>query len=234
MELLEKTETKMVFKTKTNTTLANAIRRSVSSIKTLAIDEVDIYKNDSALYDETIAHRLGLVPLENQKLKEGQVLELKLKIKGKDSSTEVLAGEMGDLVIYPKMLIALLEKDQKLEIVARATQGIGRTHAKYLPGLLYYKILSEIKISKEGEKHSELAELYPKTFEFKDKLTVKNSWIDDLDQEDFKEFEGITITPTDELVIAIETWKQMSSEEIFKEAIKALTKNLDELSKAVK
>ncbi len=225
---------KLVFKTEMNVTLANAIRRSVGEIQTLAIDEVDIYKNDSALYDEIIAHRLGLVPLKNQKMKEGQALELKISVKGDKEGDNVLSSEMGGLVVYDSIPITYLKEGQELELVARAKAGIGKTHAKHLPGLVYYKILNNIKISKEGEKQSELAEIYPRTFEFDGKLKVKNGWEDDLDQSDMKDFEGITITPTDEIVMIIETWKQMSCKDIFVESIKSLDKQLNELSKQIK
>ena len=40
--------------------LANAIRRSITEIPVLAIDEVEIYKNDSALYDEMLGLRLAV------------------------------------------------------------------------------------------------------------------------------------------------------------------------------
>lgn len=225
---------KLVFKTKMDLTLANALRRSVAEIPTIAISEVDVYKNDSALYDEVVAHRLGLIPLKNQKMKEGEAVELKIKAKGSDKGEEVLSEELGDLVVYKDIPVTYLEKGQELEVVARATVGYGKDHAKHIPGLVYYKILNEIKVSKDGEKQSELAEIYPKTFSFDGKLKVKNGWADDLDQEDMKDFPGITITPTDEVVMIIETWNQMSCKDIVLDSIKALDKNLNELSKSIK
>jgi DNA-directed RNA polymerase subunit D len=67
MEKIQKSKDKIIFKTDMNIPLANAIRRSANEIPILAINEVDIYKNDSVLYDEFLAHRIGLIPLKNQK-----------------------------------------------------------------------------------------------------------------------------------------------------------------------
>ena len=46
-------------------TIVNTYRRFIIEIPSLAIDTVEFSKNDSALYDEIIAHRLGLVPLRS-------------------------------------------------------------------------------------------------------------------------------------------------------------------------
>ena len=43
---------------------ANALRRSMQSeVMSFAIEDVRIYDNTSALFDEMLAHRLGLIPL---------------------------------------------------------------------------------------------------------------------------------------------------------------------------
>ena len=60
MEIVQQSADKLILKLTIPESLANAIRRSVSEIPVLAIDEVEIFKNDSALYDEFLAHRLGL------------------------------------------------------------------------------------------------------------------------------------------------------------------------------
>ncbi len=232
MELINKTEEKMTFVSNIEISLANAIRRSTKEIAIVAIDECDIYKNDSALYDEIIAHRLGLVPLHNQKMKEGQTIEMKFKAKGKGS--EIFSKELGEMVVFPDMPIVFIDEGQTIEVVARAKIGTGKEHAKFVPGLFYYKNLAKIKISGEGEKQSELAELYPTVFEFDGKLKVKNASACDLDSEDMKEFPGVEIELSEDLVFSIESWGQIKAEEIFTEACKALKVNLSEVLKAIK
>jgi len=218
-----------------NISLANAIRRSSGEIPILAIVEADIYKNDSALYDEIITHRLGLISLKNQKLKNDQSVEMKIKAKGKGEKTEVLAGELGDNIVYPETPIVLLGEGQEIEMVARAKVGKGVDHTKFMPGLIFYKHLPKIKISAEGEKQSELAEIYPDVFEmFGEKLKVKNATACDLDEEDMTDYPGINIEFDDNLVFTIESWGQIKAEEIFIEACKALKGNLSEVSKAIK
>jgi len=230
MKKLMQDKNNLVFSCSIETGIANAIRRSVNEIPILAIDEVDIYKNDSALYDQILAHRLGLIPLKNQKIAEGKSISFKLKKKGED----VLAGEFGKDIVYPEMPIVYLEKGQELEIVARARQGTGKEHAKFVPGLVYYKYLNKIKIDKEGEKWTELAELYPEIFEFEDKLKVVDEWKGDLEPEDVENFKGVKIEQTKEMVFFIESWGMIEAKDIFLDAIKALKGNLEKVGKAIK
>jgi DNA-directed RNA polymerase subunit D len=234
MELINKTEEKITFIAPLDVSLANAIRRSVNEIPILAIDETDIYKNDSVLYDEVIAHRLGLIPIKNQKLKANETIELKLKAKGNNSRVEVLSGGLGKEIVYPDMPIVYLEKDQELELIARARTGIGLNHAKFSPGIIFYKHMPKIKISEQGEKQSELATLYPEVFSFDGKLKVRNAYLCEFDQEDFKNHPGVSIEFDDKIVFNIESWGQIDAKEIFIEACKALKGNLSEVLKSLK
>ena len=233
MKKIEEQKDSLKFTEKINLSLANAIRRSVNDIKILAIDVCDVYKNDCAFYDEILAHRLGLLPLKNKKVKEGEFIEYKFKAKGIDGGHEILSKELGEDVIYKDIPLVFLDKDQKIEIVAKARQGTAREHAKFSPGLFFYKKMPKITISKEGESNIDLAKKYPEVFEFKDKLKVKNLAACELDEEDFKEIKGVSISFDDEVLFEIESWGQISAKKIVEESCDALKENLKEFKNAL-
>ena len=63
MKIIQKQEDKIAFVEEVDESLANSIRRSALEIPILAIDDVEFRKNDSVLYDEVMALRLGLIAL---------------------------------------------------------------------------------------------------------------------------------------------------------------------------
>lgn len=233
MEKVFKNQNKEVLVSEIGISLANALRRTINEINTLAIREVDVYRNDSSFSDEILAHRIGLVPLENEKLKEGDIIELKLKIESKDDGFDVLSGTLGESVCVKELPIIRLNKGQGIEVVARASLGKGKEHARHIPGLLYYYHLNKVNIKPEGKKHTEPAESYPKIFEFDKELKVKNEWACNFDSEDL-DVPGIEISPTEKLVLVLESWGMMSCSEMLVESAKVLSRNLEEVKKELK
>jgi DNA-directed RNA polymerase subunit D len=144
----------------------NSIRRLIlDEVTVMAIDTVEIRKNDSALYDEMLAHRLGLLPLttdlKSYKLRslcacEGEgclSCEVKLTLK-KTGPCNVYASDLqtSDPKVRPaqdKMLIVKLFDGQEIDLVATATLGKGKEHAKFSAGYMTYKYLPKVTAPKD-------------------------------------------------------------------------------------
>ena len=232
MKIVEKKDNKLIFIVETNESILNSIRRYANQIPILAVDEIEISKNDSPLYDETIAHRIGLIPLKNES-KNGGKLKLDVKKEGVVNSEEL----KGDVkIIYDKIPITLLDKGQELELVATVKTGKGSEHSKFSPGLIFYRNVFEVKTDKNCPK--EVIGSCPKNL-----LKLKDGRI--IVDDDFKcdscdaciEFckkngkDFIETVPTKELLVTIESFGQLNVEEIFKKSIDVLKKDLAELSK---
>lgn len=237
MKLISKKENKLIFEEEIQNTLINAIRRHVNEISIAAIDEVEIAKNDSPLYDETIAHRLGLVPLKMEKMKEDE--EKKMKIKVTKAGIVFSKDLKGDLeVVYENIPLTLLNEDQEINIKASVKTGRGKDHAKFSPGLLFYRENCEIEVDKEFL--NEIREKFPenKIKEKGDKVIVEDNLekplVDFCEGLSIKNNKKIEIKENKGKIISIESFGQISCEEIFKKSIEILRKNLSEVSKKIK
>ncbi|MBD3361697.1 DNA-directed RNA polymerase subunit D [Candidatus Woesearchaeota archaeon] len=155
-----------------NTAFANAMRRNmIDTVPVMAVEDVEFRKNTSALYDEIIAHRLGLIPLSTD-LKSYNLpakckckgegcnrCQLKLTINAKGPAT-IYASDLKSKdpkvkPVYPKIIIAKLLKGQELEIEATAILGHGKNHMKFSPGLIWYKHKPQIAINDSKIKNAE-------------------------------------------------------------------------------
>lgn len=234
MKIIEKKDNKIVFAAQTNETIANAVRRYLNQIPILAINELEISKNDSPLYDETIAHRTGLIPLKNESKKSGK-LKLSTKQEGIVYSEEL----KGDVkVIYDKIPITLLNKGQEIEFSATVESGKGSEHSKFSPGLMFHREVFDVKIEKDCPK--EIVGICPQgVFALKDgKIIVTDNLKCDGCEECIEYCkkhgkEGIKVNPTEELLITVESFGQMTPEEMLKKSAEILKKDLAEVTKKV-
>lgn len=132
---------------------ANALRRiMLSEIPLTAIEEVYIKENNSALQDEILANRLGLIPIRG----EGTI---KLKVEGPKT---VLSGdfETDNKIEIPNKDIPIVEllENQKIDLSAKTKEGIGKEHAKWQPAIVTYKYKTPQKINLTVESCSYLSE----------------------------------------------------------------------------
>jgi DNA-directed RNA polymerase subunit D len=231
MEIVQNTEERIIIKLEISEPLANAIRRSVGEVPTLAIDEVEIYKNDSALYDEVLAHRLGLVPLVTDKSMNSKTkIDLKLT---KTGPCTVYSGDLkgnADLV-QKEIPLTILGEEHKLELIATAVLGLGVQHAKYNPGLCFYRHILEVKSSPEIDKLIQKSKglIKPEKSGSKWICDIPDAIVDEINKID-KE----AVKDTSEMVFVIESYGNMPAKDIFNKAITALQDNLDEFEKLLK
>jgi DNA-directed RNA polymerase subunit D len=229
---ISKTQDKVTFYMEgMNETIANAIRRSALEVPVLAIDEVEFVKNDSALYDEVLAHRLGLVPLVTEKSMSSKT-KIDLKLSKTGPCTVYSSDLEGDAeLVNDKIPIVILGEGSKLELVATAALGKGIEHAKYTPGLCYYRHILEVKSSSDIDNIVEASKGLIKA----EKKGSK--WICDLNESEVDQIEKIekdSVKPSEEMLLVIESYGSMDSKDILIKAIEALEENLDAFEKEMK
>ena len=254
IEKVKKTKEKISFTVRdADQAIVNAIRRSIFEIPVLAIDEVEFYKNDSALYDEMLAHRLGLVPLKAPKtfkVKEDCTCKgegclkctatLKLKAVGPVTNYSGDLKGKGCEVVFKDMPIVILAKDQELELSATACLGKALDHTKFSPGMIWFTSLPNIKLDKETETYIDIAEVCPKKA-----IIIKGNKIEIdplkcdvceacIEYCNNKNKKALDISFSDrDFLFNVESFGQLEPEEIFLESIEALNCNLDEFEKLV-
>jgi DNA-directed RNA polymerase subunit D len=149
----------------THNSIVNAFRRTIlDDVETFAIEDVKVIKNDSPLFEETIAHRLGLIPLKSDEKKNYVRLEddpageigsaksiIKFKLKqsmpGYVYSEKLESDNPNVICSYDKIPVTkLINEGDILEVEAKAILGTGKEHSKWSPAHTYLKEVSKNKI----------------------------------------------------------------------------------------
>ncbi len=133
---------------------ANAIRRfCIAEVPSMAIDDIVILENSSVLYDEILAHRLGMIPLRTdleryvlpekcdcgsplgcQKCRVLLVLDAVAYDKPRTVLSSDLVSEDRDIKpVSPNIPIVKLAAGQSVKLEAYARLGKGKEHAKWQP-----------------------------------------------------------------------------------------------------
>lgn len=163
IEIKKKTEEVIEFYlSNVDLSYANTLRRIIlAEVPSMAIDIVNIKTNTSPLFDEFIAHRLGLIPLESgtvnsfnfqmecdcasgcEKCEVKFNLNVRNGIEDQDPKARVVTSEdikpeLPNCPVVPvkfdtPIVIAKLGKGQELDMELIAKKGIGKEHAKYSP-----------------------------------------------------------------------------------------------------
>jgi DNA-directed RNA polymerase subunit D len=252
VKILEEKKDKMKFIIEdVDSSLIGELRRiMMSEIPTLAVEWVDFVKNDTVLWDEIIASRLGLIPLNYDT--KSYKLKKDCKCDGKGCShcqvTLALVKKgpcvvySGDLVpsdksvkpVFDKIPIAEMTEGQELKFEAIAQLGLGKNHAKWQASIVGYRATPKISIGKDGNS-KEYAERCPKkVFTFKDgKLKVDRPLDCNICLTCVELSNGAITVEADEknFLFNLESVCGMKPREIVLRSIEILNDKLDEFSK---
>ncbi|OPY50200.1 MAG: DNA-directed RNA polymerase subunit D [Methanosaeta sp. PtaU1.Bin060] len=160
---------------------ANGIRRAcMSEVPILAIDQISLYDNTSVLFDEQIALRLGLVPLQSKDLDSysrpedcqcggegcpGCRVDFMLSAEGPGMvySKDIQFTDPGVKPAFDKIPIVILGEGEKVVIEGFATKRVGKDHSKWQAGTLCgYKNLPKIEIGASCDGCGKCIEVCPR------------------------------------------------------------------------
>ena len=240
----------------TTPAFANLIRRIIiGTVPTIAIEDIEFKYNDSILYDEMIALRLGLIPLttdlktynfpENCKCKGkgcarcSVVLSLKAKGPATVYASDLKSKDPKIKPVFPETPIVKLLKGQKLELIATAVLGKGRNHIKWGPGTAFYQYKPIIEL--KNCTNEKIVEICPKQiFQLKNnKIVVNKDKIFDCHlcgacTDECKDGSIKVKGDKNNLIFNVESWGQLPVKEILTKASEIIDDNLNELSDKLK
>ncbi len=243
----------------TNFTEMNTLRRlCMNEVPVMAIELVEYARNSSILYDEVLALRFGLLPLTTD-LTSYALPSAEEKEQGEysaRSSVKATLTAKGPCVVYakdlqfqdpkitpvyPEMPLVKLLEGQELELVATAVLGLGREHAKWSPGLVYYRQKPSLTISTSADAKriaENLKDLALDAVEEKGgKLVVNKERLLLTPNPDAYEDVSSDFTVSyadDAFVFVIESWGQLSPTTIINTAVERMQQQLKEFAALVK
>jgi len=242
----------------------NALRRIViAEVPSMAVDEVVILENSSILQDETIAHRIGLIPLKTDldsynlpeecpcKSEFGCNLcrvTFTLDAEAKEGTRTVYSGELVSenpnvTPVSDNIPIIKLAKGQKLRLEAYARLGKGKNHAKWQPvSMCAYKYHPKIEVSsKNCDACGKCVEICPRKVLIKadDKIKVRDLMACTLCQDCVEACpqnpKAIKIGwEENNFIFSLESTGALPPEKIVAEAVNTLDKQLNELENQIK
>jgi DNA-directed RNA polymerase subunit D len=236
----------------TDVYFVNSLRRvMLAELPKLAIDDVIIYDNTSALFDELIAHRLGLIPIPTDLSLLTFRSECKCDGKGCPSCTvRYTLSKEGDGVVYSGDLqpehpsfaitettipIVQLMKDQRVILEVEAVLGRGRDHAKWQVVLApRYRMETKITVDKKRitEVKAFVEELPKDLVELKgEKLELTDPSKESLFESYLEKHKVECITMTKDpskLLFSFETDGSMSAKAALQESVNILVKKYEE------
>lgn len=254
IKILEKSDMKMRFLLENaNPAFANALRRvAKNEVPTMAIEYVDFEENTSGMFDELLAHRIGLIPLTFDTAVYNLKSECKCSGKGcskcevtlvleKQGPCIVKSGDMKstDNSVLPAdkdiPIIELLE-NQRLKFEAVAQLGLGIDHIKWQASNVGYQYVPIVKVNSE-KADPKIVDICPThVFDKKDgkvKVVAEDKCI--LCMRCVETSEGVSVSADDtSFVFNIESVSGLTIKEILNKSLDILEERSQALADSVK
>ncbi len=231
----------------------NTLRRIFThEVPVMAISKVEFKQNTSALYDEVIAHRMGMlaiktdlksynVPKKGDEESAATHLKMTLKASGPKTvyASDLKSKDSKVSPVHPDTPIVKLLEGQEIELVATAHLGYGKDHAKWNAGLVHYYFKPKITVNNKSANLKDYIDYYPpqvrkKDSIDKDKILSSPELIDacaDVNSDIVKvEYDE----EPSELVFRIESWGQLAPDQIVEAGIEEYNSQLDDFKKLIK
>jgi DNA-directed RNA polymerase subunit D len=235
----------------TNPAFANTLRRIIKSeIPTMAVEFVDIEENTSGMFDELVAHRIGLIPLAFDQKSYNMKGDCKCGGKGcsrcevtlvleKQGPCVVKAGDMKstDESVYPTdkdiPIIELLE-GQRFKFEAVAQLGYGTEHIKWQAANVGYKYAPSVKAT---DADSKVVDICPvAVFEKKDgkvRVVAEDNCILCMRCTEIDESVKVSADDTS-FMFDVESVCGLSAEEIINTALDVLEERAADIAESIK
>lgn len=255
LKIIKKSDEKIVFKLDGVTpAYANTLRRlMLGEVPTMAIEDVTFVKNDSVLYDEILAHRLGLVVLKTDldSYKMGSVcsckgagcpqcqLKLSLNVEGPATvyAKDLISKDPNVVPVFGDTILVKLLEGQKLELEATAILGIGKEHSKWNPGLVWYSNDSEIKVNNKSKDFDAFKDKFPpQIFDAKgaiDKKLINTASLIDACVGVNQDIVNVQFKP-ESFIFTVESFGALSAKEIVTRAMEVYNAQVKEFDSLVK
>lgn len=254
IEILEESDLKIKFILKNaSPALANSFRRAMKAlVPTLAVDYVDFYVNSSYLYDEIIAHRIGMLPiktdLEKFNMQDECVcggegcpncqITFRLNVEGPKVvySGDFISDDLEIHFAFDNIPVLELFEGQQLMLEAVARLGTGREHAKFQPvSVCVYKIIPEITVADSCSKCMDCVEVCPRGVlkAEEGKVAVGDTMNCSMCMECVKvcELNAITVRETDNFLFTVEATGALPLRTVMKKALEIIAGKAEEMNR---
>lgn len=211
-----------------DTELVNALRRTVlSELPAFAVDEIDIYENNSVFYSDYLANRIGLVPLTYE---EGVGDDVKITLSlNTEGPCIVYSADLKstDEKIKPfneTIPLAKLAQNQRLRLEAVAVKGKAKQHAKFQCALASYNQVPDLPAKTKDLCRMHLAETGAQNGGVEREKCVACK-LEEKGELKYKD---------DEFIFFTESYNNLSAEEHLRKAVEVMKEQAAALAKELK